>query len=1217
MELGSSASEDALEFVKVFKPLSLKGSVSQTLRKSEWAAADPNGNGLLSLAEADAWINRRLIAAGRQDLWDKFRPCYVRAFGRAKDIAAGSTDDYVTITEFRFLNAYICIYAAMLDAFAVVDGSGLDESARQDDRRISKEEWTIAYKNVSNSGFVGLANISDPEKTFAAMDEDGAGMVLFKEWCEFLAGEEIDAMTEVGKMLAFRDERPVEKRNKPKENQDKAAPRSTSVLPDAHFKGEAKIKLGAGVSSDAVDFVDCFRGLAQKTEESKKLRKQAWSAADGNNNGLISLAECDGWVKDVLVAKCIKGEADRIWKRYRKCFVHAFNKAKAISKEMDIGFESATSDDYVDIKEFRILIGYLCIFVVMFDAFQLIDGGSAGIDENDDMRIELDEWLASYTKVTDYNLVGLKDMSKPEDVFNAMDEDGGGMVLLGEWCNYLTAKEVEANTLLGQLLNISTQAAISHKNAGPLKKATPKKGKVAERRSSIKPTSKFTGEVKIPLGKGVSADAMDFVDCFRIMVHKTDASKKQRIQAWDHADGNGNGNISLAECDQWVKDILVSKCLDGEGARIWSRYRKCYIHAFNRARNVSEEADINMETATSDDYVDKKEFRLLIGFLCVYVIMFDAFQLVDGDSAGIDENDDFRIEENEWLASYEKVADHNLAGLKDTGDPKATFKAMDMDGGGMVLLGEWCGYLTEKEIEAHTVLGEFLNISTETKTKTHKKGTPLKKFSPSKAKEAERVSAIKPNSRFTGEAMIPLEKGVSIDAEDFVNCFRLLAQKNEHAKKQRIRAWQQADGNRNGLISLAECDQWVKDVLVAKCIKGEGARIWSRYRKCYIHAFNRAKVISDATDGVASDDFVDIKEFRLLVGFLCAYVVLFDAFQLVDGGSAGIDANDDFRIEETEWLASYEKLADHNLVGLKESSDPKAAFKAMDEDGGGMVLLGEWCHYLIEKEIEADTLLGQFLKSSTEAKAETNKKGGNLKKSSPKKKKEEERVTAIKPNCRFTGAVKIELGKGVSGDAEDFVNCFRGMAQKTDEGKKLRKSEWSHADGNHSGSISLAEVDLWVKDILVAKCIKGEGDRIWKRFRKCFIHAFNRAKGISVEKSASDDSIDFKEFRLFISYLCVFAVMFDAFQRVDGGSAGIDKNDDMRIQLDEWLASYQNVMDHTLIGLEDMTSDPKVVFNEMDSDGGGMVLLKEWCNYLANKEVEANTVLGEFLKISG
>ena len=106
MELGSSASEDALEFVKVFKPLSLKGGTAQTLRKSEWAAADPNGNGLLSLAETDAWINRRLIAAGRQDLWDKFRPCYVRAFGRAKDIAAGSTDDYVTITEFRFLSAF-------------------------------------------------------------------------------------------------------------------------------------------------------------------------------------------------------------------------------------------------------------------------------------------------------------------------------------------------------------------------------------------------------------------------------------------------------------------------------------------------------------------------------------------------------------------------------------------------------------------------------------------------------------------------------------------------------------------------------------------------------------------------------------------------------------------------------------------------------------------------------------------------------------------------------------------------------------------------------------------------------------------------------------------------------------------------------------------------------------------------------------------------------
>ena len=234
--------------------------------------------------------------------------------------------------------------------------------------------------------------------------------------------------------------------------------RKTVLIPSERYTGDAMIKLGSGVSDDAVDFVDCFRALAQKNEAGLQLRKKEWLHIDSNGNGIVSLAEADKWIKDILNAKCVDEEGERIWSRYRKSYGHAFNRAKAISQEISVAGASSktTTDDYIDKKEFRLFIGYLCIYAVMFDAFQLIDGGSKGISEDDDFRIELDEWLNGYERVKDHSLVGLMGVSDPKSVFSKMDSDGEGMVLLGEWCKYLASKEVEKKTALGILLELST-----------------------------------------------------------------------------------------------------------------------------------------------------------------------------------------------------------------------------------------------------------------------------------------------------------------------------------------------------------------------------------------------------------------------------------------------------------------------------------------------------------------------------------------------------------------------------------------------------------------------------------------------------------------------------------------------------------------------------------------------------------------------------------------
>ena len=119
-------------------------SAGEALRKRGFTLADPNGNGLCSLAELEGFVLKALLAkfpkdvkkkddSGKpqergRDLFDAFRPCYIRAFSDAKDYKAdtgkvisgtkkATADDFVSKGEFRFFCAYLCIYAAMVSKF--------------------------------------------------------------------------------------------------------------------------------------------------------------------------------------------------------------------------------------------------------------------------------------------------------------------------------------------------------------------------------------------------------------------------------------------------------------------------------------------------------------------------------------------------------------------------------------------------------------------------------------------------------------------------------------------------------------------------------------------------------------------------------------------------------------------------------------------------------------------------------------------------------------------------------------------------------------------------------------------------------------------------------------------------------------------------------------------------------------------------------------------
>lgn len=174
--IASTVTAECRDFEVCFEPYTAKTDAGAALRKEGFKLADPNGNGLCSLAEIEGFVLQTLLKAyprdkvfksmekGR-DLFDAFRPCYIKAFNDAKDyksdtgaVIAGTkkstADDFVSFGEFRLMCAYLCIYARTYDAFSLVDGGGSGRVG--DDRKIDKAEWAAGYVDTIGHGFVGL-----------------------------------------------------------------------------------------------------------------------------------------------------------------------------------------------------------------------------------------------------------------------------------------------------------------------------------------------------------------------------------------------------------------------------------------------------------------------------------------------------------------------------------------------------------------------------------------------------------------------------------------------------------------------------------------------------------------------------------------------------------------------------------------------------------------------------------------------------------------------------------------------------------------------------------------------------------------------------------------------------------------------------------------------------------------------------------------------------
>ncbi|GFH46049.1 hypothetical protein CTEN210_02523 [Chaetoceros tenuissimus] len=504
-QLGPGASDNLKSFVGAIEPNGVKGAEGSALRKKGFSKADGNGSGMVSLAETENFV---LFALSehiededlQKELFKSYRKSFKYAFDHAKKLGkakTSSSDDYISFAEFRMFCVYLTISAAMYDVFTLVDGG--DEGVTvDDDSRISLDEFLSGYNLLGGLGFQALQNIDSDEKAtdlFKAVDTNDGGFVLFKEWANYIKEGEIKAKTHIGTLLSGNlkiTKAPGKASSRPGSATARSAPArgaktsssvtsrktagsrtvgsarrptsrvaTTSDRPaSASNANSLKSKVAVSPVIDGVftpkngskelkEFLKSIQPYTEKTNDAKKLRQMGFRKCDGNGSGECSLAEVDAFVLDNLKADFGPKLGAKLFKQFRPSYIVAYNAAKDLKSSA-----KGNDDDYINFSEFRVLNVYLCLYACMLDAFSTADGGGAGVSADDDRRMSKAEWMNAFDHMKTRGFKGLHKLETEDDAvaaFHAMDEDGSGVVLFQDFCNYVSAEEVESGSKVGQL----------------------------------------------------------------------------------------------------------------------------------------------------------------------------------------------------------------------------------------------------------------------------------------------------------------------------------------------------------------------------------------------------------------------------------------------------------------------------------------------------------------------------------------------------------------------------------------------------------------------------------------------------------------------------------------------------------------------------------------------------------------------------------------------
>lgn len=163
---------------------------------------------------------------------------------------------------------------------------------------------------------------------------------------------------------------------------------------------------------------------------------------------------------------------------------------------------------------------------------------------------------------------------------------------------------------------------------------------------------------------------------------------------------------------------------------------------------------------------------------------------------------------------------------------------------------------------------------------------------------------------------------------------KLCTERTPEAMKKRSEIFDKFDINKNGLLTLRECDLGVKNVLNLPEI--------AEAKPVIFKAFEAAKGISKNCYD-PSKNFVEKNEFRY---FLCYLRQYFEYYQMF----SQINSNSNLSISYEEFCLAIPLI---EKWGYKVK-DPKKSFEEMDEDKSGLVRFNEFCSWAIKKNLDVE-----------------------------------------------------------------------------------------------------------------------------------------------------------------------------------------------------------------------------------------------------------------------
>ena len=148
----------------------------------------------------------------------------------------------------------------------------------------------------------------------------------------------------------------------------------------------------------------------------KATLREVWAHCDNNGNGITSLAEVDG-----MVHFYVRSQKHRLYSFFR----NLYNKNALIRAYKHTRLNDTTSDkdDWIQRHEFPALLKNLHFFNQLWQVFD-------ELDVEDDRRVDFNEFRTGLA-----NMDIVCDTEQAREIFDDIDDNGGGYMLFDEFCH--------------------------------------------------------------------------------------------------------------------------------------------------------------------------------------------------------------------------------------------------------------------------------------------------------------------------------------------------------------------------------------------------------------------------------------------------------------------------------------------------------------------------------------------------------------------------------------------------------------------------------------------------------------------------------------------------------------------------------------------------------------------------------------------------------------